>query len=83
MLYIDRKADTMNTLRIVQKPEHGRLVIDLPEELANQEVEITVKPLHQLKTESEIKTELAEVRKLWGIGKDSSFNPTEEDYYHQ
>lgn len=71
----------MDAFRITQRPHQGKLTIVLPDELANQEVEVIVRPLHP--DRAAIESDIAEIRALWGIGKDLDVDLTDEDYYNQ
>jgi hypothetical protein len=75
----------MKPIRIVQKPQNGRLVIEVPEELRDQNVEITLvaRPEEAPLTDEQAARRAEIIRQMRGQSKDSTYVPNRYDVYNQ
>lgn len=75
----------MKPIRIVQKPENGRLVIEVPEELRDKNVEITLvaRPEEPPLTDEQAEKRAEIIRRMRGQSKGAIYFPTRYDVYNQ
>ncbi|HYV93085.1 MAG TPA: hypothetical protein VE978_14940 [Chitinophagales bacterium] len=74
----------MNVLRKIEKSTNGKLVIDLPIEFQNKELEITISKLTAGEDLSkEKKSGIETALRYKGIFKDSTYQVNEADWYEQ
>ncbi len=74
----------MNVIRRIEKSSNGKLVIDLPFDFQNKELEVTISPLEEqehvdLKKQLRIET----ILRFKGIFKNSSYKINEGAWYEQ
>jgi len=74
----------METLRFVETTHDGKLVLELPEEFRDQQLEVTVKPLHEVMPKKKSHEEFKEmVRQFIGSAPYPEAKTDKYDVYDQ
>lgn|GEM_PF-1391310 len=79
----------MNAIQVIQKPENGQLVIDVPDELRDETLVVTFEPLPKEKTDQppltdeEVAKRVEIFNQVRGRSKDSTYPYNKYDVYNQ